>query len=139
MMKAIQFRKLIREEVRNVLKEEAADIGSFPIDVQNFTKFTHEAAEEIRMDRSGFSKQEWAVASKVIKYLKSAKPPKTIDEYIIWHNRAKSITGGKPFGSGSGFESASSLIAQTLGDLKTSTIVDKWDNVILPYIDKKAA
>jgi len=120
---------------------EAMDMGKHPIPVKEFAKYMKEYAKEIVQAKRDFTdEKDWVVAEKVAKYLKSASTPKTVDEYIKWHNGARAITGGKSFGMGSGFSDASSLIASiaTEDENITSAMVDKWDSKILPYIDKKA-
>ena len=121
---------------------EANDIGKHPIPVREFTKYMKEFAKEImQAGKHGdfTSHKDWEVAKKVAQYLKTARTPKTVDEYIKWHNGARAITGGKSFGMGSGFSDASSLISSiaTEDPKITSDMVDKYDVTILPYIDKK--
>lgn len=130
------FQKSLKESKLN----EAMDIGKHPIPAKEFAKYMKEFAKEIMQAKRDTSKEDWPTAEKVAKYLKSATTPKTVDEYIKWHNEARDITGGKSFGMGSGFSDASSLISSiaTEDDNITSAMVDKWDSKILPYIDKKA-
>ena len=119
---------------------EANDIGKHPIPVREFAKYMKEFAKEIIQAKRDFSKEDWPTAEKVAKYLKTARTPKTIDEYIKWHNGARAITGGKSFGMGSGFSSAGSLLSSiAVEDPKiTQAMADKYDVTILPYVDKKA-
>lgn len=122
---------------------EATNVGKHPIPVREFTKYMKEFAKEIiQAGKHGdfTDEKDWVVAEKVAKYLKTAKTPKTVDEYVKWHNGARAITGGKSFGMGSGFSDASSLISSIVAeDPKiTSDQVDEWDVTLLPYVDKKA-
>ena len=100
-----------------------------------------EYAKEISRAKEHFSDKDWLVAKKVAVYLIKSKKPNTVDEYLVWHKGAKAITGGKSFGMGSGFASASSLISNVIfNELEMSNKeADLWDGKILPYITKKAS
>ena len=126
-------------KLKDILNE-ASDVGKHPIPVKEFIKYMKEFAKEITQAKRDFGKDDWPIAEKVAKYLKTARTPKTIDEYIKWHNGARAITGGKSFGMGSGFSSAGSLLSSiAVEDPKiTQAMADKYDVTILPYVDKKA-
>lgn len=122
------------------IKEDVSDIGNQPIPSKYFKKYMREYSSEITQAKRHFIKSgAWPIADKVRKYLKSGPTPTTVDEYIKWHAGAKALTGGKSFGMGSGFASASSLISTIVAESGTTNKqANLWDSKILPYIDKKA-
>jgi len=130
--------KILFKEVK--LTEEALDIGNQPIPSKYFKKYMKEYSSEITQAKRHFIKSgAWPIADKVRKYLKTAPTPTTVNEYIKWHAGAKALTGGKTFGMGSGFASASSLISTIVAESGTTNKqANLWDSKILPYIDKKA-
>jgi hypothetical protein len=120
-------------------KEQDSDIGNQPIPSKYFRQYMREYSSEITQARRHFKKEDWAIADEVRKYLKSSPTPTTVDEYIKWHAGAKAITGGKSFGMGSGFASASSLISTIVAESGVSSRqADIWDSKILPYIDAQS-
>ena len=127
-------------DAKQKLTEETLDIGNQPIPSKYFKKYMKEYSSEITQAKRHFIKSgAWPIADKVRKYLKSAPTPTTVDEYIKWHAGAKALTGGKTFGMGSGFASASSLISTIVAESGTTNKqANLWDSKILPYIDKKA-
>jgi len=139
-MKLNNFTEFLNESTWN-LNEAKEDIGSIKIPSKDFAEYMKEYAKEILQAKRDTSKEDWPIAQKVAKYLKSAKTPTTVDEYIDWHNGAKAITGGKSFGMGSGFAKADDgAIMQIITDDPkiTSAKVDKWDAKIFPYIAKNS-
>ena len=119
--------------------EASVDIGKQPIPTKYFKRYMKEYAKEINQAKEHFRPEEWDIAKKVAVYIIKAKNPTTVDEYIKWHAGAKTITGGKSFGMGSGFAKASDLIVSIVVEAgATSKQADLWDSKILPYIDKKA-
>tara|TARA_R110001599_G_scaffold1706_5_gene8443 strand:- start:2271 stop:2669 length:399 start_codon:yes stop_codon:yes gene_type:complete len=126
-------------KLTNIITEDVSDIGNQPIPSKYFKKYMKEYSSEITQAKRYFNKEDWPIADKVRKYLKSAPTPTTVDEYIKWHAGAKALTGGQSFGMGSGFAKASSLIVSIVVDAGTTNkIASLWDSKILPYIDKKA-
>ena len=125
-------------KLKNLITEAGA-IGELPIPSAFFKKYMREYSSEITQARRYFNKEDWPIADKVRKYLKGAKTPTTVDEYIKWHAGAKALTGGQSFGMGSGFADASSLISTIVAEAgATNKQAKLWDGKILPYIDKKA-
>jgi len=126
-------------KLKNLIIETSA-VGSLPIPSKYFKQYMREYSSEITQARRYFNKEDWLVADKVRKYLKSAPTPQTVDEYIEWHVGAKAITGGNSFGMGSGFAKASDLIVSIVSEAgATSRQADLWDSKILPYIDSLAS
>lgn len=128
-------------KLKNILNEASTDYGKYPIPAKEFKQYMKEYAQEIKQAGKSAFGSDWEMAQKVAKYLKSAKTPTTVDEYIKWHNGAKAITGGVPFGMGSGFKDASDGAIVTIvsdQDNITNKEVNLWDGKILPYIEKKA-
>ena len=126
-------------KLSNIITEDVSDIGNQPIPSKYFKKYMKEYSSEITQAKRYFNSQDWPIADRVRKYLKGAPTPTTVDEYIKWHAGAKALTGGKSFGMGSGFASASSLIATIVAEAGATNVQAKlWDGKILPYIDKKA-
>jgi hypothetical protein len=123
-------------KLKNLITEAGA-IGELPIPSAFFKKYMREYSSEITQARRYFNKEDWPIADKVRKYLKGAKTPTTVDEYIKWHAGAKALTGGQSFGMGSGFADASSLISTIVAEAgATNRQAMLWDGKILPYIDK---
>ena len=126
-------------KLTNIITEAPVDIGNYPIPSKYFKKYMNEYSSEITQAKRYFNKEDWPIADKVRKYLKSAPTPTTVDEYIKWHAGAKALTGGQSFGMGSGFAKASSLIVSIVSEAGTTNkSANLWDSKILPYIDKKA-
>ena len=136
--------KLLKDSINKpdldkIVEGNAGDssIGDTPIPSKYFKKYMDEYSSEITQAKRYFSKEDWPVADKVRKYLKSATTPTTVDEYIKWHAGAKALTGGQSFGMGSGFAKASSLIVNIIVDAGTTNkIANLWDSKVLPYIDQ---